>query len=91
MLGAFGEPDLARVAPRLFALRRDEGALAALAVPTLFVVGARDMLFPPDAIRAAAARLPDARVVEIAGAGHSPYFEQAAEWNARVAEFLDAP
>jgi 3-oxoadipate enol-lactonase len=91
MLGAFGEPDLARVAPRLFALRRADPALRALAVPTLFVVGSRDALFPPDAIRAAAARLPDARVVEIAGAGHSPYFEQAAEWNARVAEFLDAP
>ena len=91
MLGAFGEPDLARVAPRLFALRRDDEALRALRIETLFVVGSRDLLFPPEAIRAAAARLADARVVEIEGAGHSPYFENAAEWNARVAEFLEAP
>ena len=91
MIGGFGEPDLGRVAPRLFALRRDEAELRALSVPTLFVVGSRDRLFPPDVIRAAAALLPGARLAEIEGAGHSPYFERAAEWNARVAEFLDAP
>jgi pimeloyl-ACP methyl ester carboxylesterase len=90
MLGGFGEPDLARVAPRLFAMRHPDAALRALAVPTLFVVGARDTLFPPDVIRSAAALLPDARVALIEAAGHSPYFEKAAEWNARVAEFLDA-
>jgi pimeloyl-ACP methyl ester carboxylesterase len=90
MLGGFGEPDLARVAPRLFALCHPEEALAAFRVPTLFVVGSRDRLFPPAVVRRAAAALPDARVVEIEGAGHSPYFEKAAEWNARVAEFLDA-
>jgi len=91
MIGGFGEPDLGRVAPRLFALRREEAELRALSVPTLFVVGSRDRLFPPQAVRAAAALLPGARVAEIEGAGHSPYFETAAEWNARVAEFLDAP
>jgi 2-succinyl-6-hydroxy-2,4-cyclohexadiene-1-carboxylate synthase len=90
MLGGFGEPDLARVAPRLFALRHPEESLAGLRVPTLFVVGSRDRLFPPAVIRRAAARLAGARVVEIEGAGHSPYFEKAPEWNARVAEFLDA-
>ncbi len=90
MLGGFGEPELARIAPRLFATRRDPEALRAFAVPTLFVVGSRDRLFPPAQMREAAALLPDARVVEIEGAGHSPYFERAPEWNARVAEFLDA-
>jgi 3-oxoadipate enol-lactonase len=90
MLGSFGEPELARIAPRLFAVRRAPEALRALAVPTLFVVGSRDRLFPPAQVREAAALLPDARVVEIEGAGHSPYFERAAEWNAHVAEFLDA-
>jgi pimeloyl-ACP methyl ester carboxylesterase len=90
MLGGFGEPDLARVAPQLFATRQPEEALRALRVPTLFVVGSHDRLFPPDAIRAAAACLPHARVALIEGAGHSPYFEKADEWNARVGEFLDA-
>jgi pimeloyl-ACP methyl ester carboxylesterase len=90
MLGGFGEPDLARVAPRLFATRQPDDSLRALRVPTLFVVGSRDRLFPPDVIREAAACLSDARVAEIEGAGHSPYFEKADEWNARVGEFLDA-
>ena len=32
--------------------------------------------------------LPDSRLVEIAGAGHSPYFEDPATWNAVVEGFL---
>jgi 2-succinyl-6-hydroxy-2,4-cyclohexadiene-1-carboxylate synthase len=89
MLGGFGEPELARIAPRLFATRRGEADLRALRAPTLFVVGSRDALFPPDLVRAAAALVPGARVVEIEGAGHSPYFEKAATWNQAVAAFLD--
>jgi pimeloyl-ACP methyl ester carboxylesterase len=54
----------------------------------LFVAGAEDALFPPAAIRASAAKVPGARVVEIADAGHSPYFEQPEAWNRAVAEFL---
>jgi 3-oxoadipate enol-lactonase len=90
MLGGFGEPDLTRVAPRLFATTQEPEALARLRLPVLFVVGARDPLFPPQAIRALAALVPGARVAEIEGAGHSPYFERAETWNALVAEFLDA-
>lgn len=88
MLGAFGEPDLARIAPRLWATQHPPAALRTLDMPVLFVVGSRDPLFPPALVRAAAAMIPDARVVEIAGSGHSPYFENAPAWNAAVAEFL---
>ena len=89
MLGGFGEPDLARIAPQLWTTQHAPAALRALALPVLFVVGSRDPLFPPPLVRQAAALLPDARVVEIEGSGHSPYFEDAAAWNAAVAEFLD--
>jgi 2-succinyl-6-hydroxy-2,4-cyclohexadiene-1-carboxylate synthase len=89
MLGAFGEPDLARIAPRLWVTRHAPSALRTLELPVLFVVGSRDPLFPPALVREAAALLPEARVVEIEGSGHSPYFENAAAWNAAVAEFLD--
>jgi pimeloyl-ACP methyl ester carboxylesterase len=36
-----------------------------------------------------AALFPDARVAEIAGSGHSPYFEDPATWNLAVRRFLD--
>ena len=51
-------------------------------------VGGRDPLFPPAAVHAAADMLPDARVVEIAGSGHSPYFEDPDAWNDAVSRFL---
>lgn len=88
LLGGFGEPDLARVAPRLLETTVASGDLAGLRVPVLFVVGAHDALFPPALLRAAAACVPGARVVEIPGAGHSPYFERPEAWNAAVAEHL---
>jgi pimeloyl-ACP methyl ester carboxylesterase len=89
MLGSFGEPDVAKIAPALFGTVVPDQALSALAGRVLFVVGSEDALFPPAAIRASAAKLPGARVVEIADAGHSPYFEQPAAWNRAVAEFLE--
>jgi len=88
MLGGFGEPELAAILPRLVACRRKPEELAALRLPVLLVVGERDPLFPPDVVRRAAALLPDARVVEIPGTGHSPYFEDPGAWNAAVADFL---
>lgn len=61
--------------------------LAALRIPTLFIVGSVDEIFPPASIADAAARIPGARVEIVAGAGHSPYFESPAEWNALVKGF----
>jgi pimeloyl-ACP methyl ester carboxylesterase len=55
----------------------------------LCVVGDRDPLFPPAAVRALADLLPDARVTEIPGSGHSPYFEDPELWNLVVGRFLD--
>jgi pimeloyl-ACP methyl ester carboxylesterase len=59
-------------------------------MPVLCVVGADDDLIPPAAIHAVAGLLKDARVVDVPGAGHSPYFERPDEWNAAVLDFLAA-
>ena len=61
--------------------------LAALQVPTLFIVGTDDDIFPPAWIADAAARVPGARVEQVDGAGHSPYFEQPDAWNSLVTDF----
>ena len=65
----------------------DDEQLAALPMPTLFIVGTEDDLFPPAWIADAASRVPGARVETVEGAGHSPYFEQADVWNSLVTDF----
>jgi len=88
MLGGFGEPDLARIAPRLLGTTVSEEELAGLRCPVLFLVGEHDALFPPALIRAAGSQVKGARVVELPGAGHSPYFETPDAWNRALAGFL---
>jgi 2-succinyl-6-hydroxy-2,4-cyclohexadiene-1-carboxylate synthase len=61
--------------------------LAEIAVPTLLVVGALDPKFVEIARRMARA-MPDARVLEVAGAGHTVHLERPDAWLAAVAEFL---
>ena len=83
-------PDLAAVIlPRLLAVTHDAEEAARLTMPILCIVGDRDPLFPPPSIRALADLLPDARVVEISGCGHSPYFEDSTAWNVAVRQFFD--
>ena len=57
------------------------------AVPTLFIVGTEDELTEPWLIRATAAAVGGAQLVEIPGAGHSAYAEQAAAFNEAVLSF----
>ena len=59
-----------------------------LKTPVLFIVGSLDPLFPVEDIRKAAGLVSGARVVEIPGCGHSPYFEAAEQWNQAVLDFL---
>ncbi len=90
-LGGFGEPKLADVLPSLVAKRLDAAALAKLRCPVLLIVGEVDGLFSPAVIEASAKALPAharARVAVIPRAGHSPYFEEPAEWNRVVDAFL---
>ncbi|MEX0781313.1 MAG: alpha/beta fold hydrolase [Dehalococcoidia bacterium] len=62
--------------------------ISALGVPVLFAVGEHDLITSPTMIREAHALIPGSQFHEMKGAGHSAYFEHAAEWNAVVLEFL---
>ncbi|MEX2208248.1 MAG: alpha/beta fold hydrolase [Myxococcota bacterium] len=82
-------PGLAAAALATLGEARVEPAeLDGYAVPTLMIAGEHDQLFPPAALKDAAARIPGCRVVDFAGAGHSPYFESAARFNPIVADFV---
>jgi len=87
-LGQMGTADATVILPRLLAVTHGEDDAAHLTMPVLCIVGDRDPLFPPAAIRALVDLLPDARVVEISGCGHSPYFEDPEIWNVIVRQFL---
>ncbi len=62
-----------------------------LNVPVLFVVGEDDPIFPPVVIRSVAAEVKGAQVIQLPGAGHSPYFETPEAWNEAVNGFLSGP
>jgi 3-oxoadipate enol-lactonase len=62
--------------------------LAATGVPTLFLVGKEDVLFPPDLVADVRAMVAGSRYVELPQAGHSAYFETPAAFNDAVLGFL---
>jgi pimeloyl-ACP methyl ester carboxylesterase len=63
-------------------------ALAHVTVPTLVVVGERDLVTPRGSAVALREALPDARAVAITGAGHLAHMERHRVWNQVVDEFL---
>ncbi len=89
-IGSFRDPSLtdADMLGRLFTTRYPTEQVQALDLPVLLVVGASDDLIPPAAVHELATLIPGARVVEVPGAGHSPYFEQPEAWNDVVLSFL---
>jgi pimeloyl-ACP methyl ester carboxylesterase len=58
-------------------------------VPTLFITADKDVLFPPDFIKALAGTVPGAGFKNLGDAGHSSYFETPDAFNATVADFLE--
>lgn len=62
-------------------------ALPTLDVPILLIHGSDDPT-PVQMVRELAAALPDARVVEIEGAGHLPFVEKPGEFFGAVGEFV---
>jgi 3-oxoadipate enol-lactonase len=58
-------------------------------IPTLIFAGEADEMTPPPVMEALARHFPHARLVKVAGAGHSVYWEKPAEFNALLKEFLD--
>ena len=63
-------------------------SLERISVPTLIVVGSEDGLFLP-AAEVMERRVPGARKVLLAGAGHMANVDRPNEFNAAVSEFLE--
>ena len=57
-----------------------------LDLPILLFSGKRDLIWPPAVLHELCDLLPNAQIVEI-DSGHSPYFENAAAFNAELAKF----
>jgi 3-oxoadipate enol-lactonase len=60
----------------------------ALQTPTLLIVGEHDVIAPPAVMKMFQSYIPHARLAEVAGAGHSVYFEKPEAFNRIVLEFL---
>ncbi|MBO3662465.1 alpha/beta fold hydrolase [Microbacterium stercoris] len=59
-----------------------------LTMPTLLIAADRDDITPIEAERALAQRIPDARLVEIAGVGHLIHYEKPGEAARAIRDFL---
>jgi pimeloyl-ACP methyl ester carboxylesterase len=64
--------------------------LSGIRQPALVIVGREDALTPVKEMRALAERMPAARFVEIADAGHMAPLENPEAVNAAIREFLAA-
>ena len=89
-LNTFHTPPMGAVGRALTGGRIEHAALDALGIPILVITGTDDGLFPPPLIVDSASRLANATIVEIADAGHSPYFERPDDYNAALLAFLGA-
>ena len=92
----YGDYKWSRLAPAMWSalvveITTQEDGLAALADaawPTLVIVGEQDESFIEPSYAMADA-VPDARLVVVPDAGHSPQFENPAVWLAALTGFLD--
>jgi len=62
--------------------------LSATGIPSLFIVGEEDILFPPWAVRAFQRQVAGSRYVELARTGHSACFERPDAFNATLENWL---
>ncbi len=67
----------------------DTQTLTGYSVPTLFVTGNLDVLFPCEYIEKLSATLPGAEHVNLGDVGHSSYFEMPEAFNKEVRQFLE--
>jgi pimeloyl-ACP methyl ester carboxylesterase len=65
------------------------GRLSQLKLPTLFVHGAQDKIFPLEHVREAFSLVPNSRVKIFDQCGHCPHIEKVVEFNETVMSFLD--
>jgi len=62
--------------------------LGEISVPTLVIAGASDFVFPPEAQREMASRIPNARLHLVDAAGHDPWLERPDDFFPVVRSFL---
>ena len=86
---------MSRIDPAAYALAAEAVWLAdlreeaaAVRCPTLVLCGSEDRITPPDLSLALKTLIPDAGLIEVAGAGHLPNVEQPAIFNRVLALFL---
>jgi 3-oxoadipate enol-lactonase len=60
---------------------RAPDVLRDISIPTLFITGVEDTIFPPFLADALASLMPNARVEHVKDAGHSVYFQRAPIFN----------
>jgi len=80
---------MTRIVPALSAIRLSAGDLASVDVPVLTIHGSRDRSAPLAAGREWVQRLPNARLVSVAEAGHMPWIEAPEEMLGAIKAFLD--
>ena len=86
-LGSFHSPPLEQLG-EVLAFEINHSDFDDLDIPVLFITGEHDQIFPARMIHDSADRVRGSQFVEITDAGHSPYFEQPAAWNAALLKFL---
>lgn len=64
-------------------------ALSLVRTPTLVIAGSEDQVTRAAASRALAARLPNARYLQVAGAAHAPFLSHPAHFAGALREFLN--
>ncbi|MEK9281145.1 amino acid adenylation domain-containing protein [Bradyrhizobium sp. ISRA442] len=71
----------------ILSLRPSEWA-PKIAAPTLFITGTCDTVVAPAVSVSIAGKMPNARVLRIANAGHYPFLTHASEFNSELTNFL---
>ena len=87
-LDSFHEPPFPAVMRALTGWEVTHEQMSATGVPVLVITSPDDQLFPSHLMRDGSRQLRDVRLVEIAGAGHSSYFERAGDFNRELLAFL---
>jgi 3-oxoadipate enol-lactonase len=64
--------------------------ISKITVPTLCLVGEKDVSTPPEQVRSLAESIPGASFRQIQGAGHFPCLEAPAEMAAAIREFMSS-
>ena len=89
-LGTFHSPPLDEIGKVLGGAEHTPAEVNALGVPVLVLAGDSDPIFPPGPLRRMADLIDGSTWVEVADAGHSPYFEQPEAFNRALLSFLSS-